>query len=446
MIPSDPVPSSQSPEAEPFEERLAMLFEELELAVRWQRPSILIAVYESEFVRDEAQAFLARRLAEIGQRIATLQISEKDFDVPLLLARHPERDRAVFYVSGLRWGGGKGKFEAYRALNLHREHLVEAQVRAVFWLTRTEAGDLPRRAPDFWAFRHRVIEFNDAAPDRAPAAPSELAWGEWKTADQFEDVEARIALREASLAGLPEGSAALAPRLDLLYDLASLYWAKGELQRSRQCLNRGLELAGQVRDPGLLARLWAGLGVVEAGLQDVPKALSACQQALALDPDAAAVWSNLAALQRGQGQSAKAIESCQRAIALDPQAAPPWIGLGNIYRDLGRLEPAGEAYRKATRLAPGRAAAWSALGAVCRDQDRPKEALRAFSKAARLEPRPAHWKDLAGIYQSQGRAREAVKAYKAALALDPADNAATAALAACLAQAAPPRRQKTHRA
>ena len=36
---------------EPFEDRMDILFHELELATKWQRPSVLLAIYSSEYVR-----------------------------------------------------------------------------------------------------------------------------------------------------------------------------------------------------------------------------------------------------------------------------------------------------------------------------------------------------------------------------------------------------------
>jgi tetratricopeptide (TPR) repeat protein len=34
----------------------------------------------------------------------------------------------------------------------------------VFWLTRSEFLKLPRHAPDFWAFRHKVVDFPELPP------------------------------------------------------------------------------------------------------------------------------------------------------------------------------------------------------------------------------------------------------------------------------------------
>jgi tetratricopeptide (TPR) repeat protein len=425
--------SSGTQAAEPFEERVDMLFEELELAVRWQRPSILVAVYASEFVRDEAQAILTRRLSGLGQQVAAFRVEAGNFDVPLALAQNPQREQAVFFVSGLRWGGGKGGFEAYRALNLHREYFVEEKIRAVFWLTLDEAGVLPHHAPDFWAFRHRVIEFLDAPAQKSgTAAVQDLAWGEWQPDELRADVDDKIDLRAGLLESLPQGDESLAARLDLLHLLAALYWAKGNYASAKALLDQGLALADRLGDPALRARFWTGLGIVAHSLGRADEAVSACRKASELSPGDAVPWSNLAMLYRSLDQSDQALQACNRALELDPRAAGSWNTLGDVHRDQGRLEEARQAYLTATRLAPGVARAWENLGRTYRALNRPREALRAYSKATRLGPgEAAPWKELGEVYRGLGRMREAIKAYQKALALDPADASARASLSAC---------------
>jgi tetratricopeptide (TPR) repeat protein len=44
---------------------------------------------------------------------------------------------------------------------MHREYLVEGNIKAIFWLTLNEGKQLARFSPDFWAFRHKVVEFLD---------------------------------------------------------------------------------------------------------------------------------------------------------------------------------------------------------------------------------------------------------------------------------------------
>jgi Flp pilus assembly protein TadD len=417
-----PVPLSHDPpQVEPFEDRVAILVEELELAIRWHRPSILIAVYESEFVLRSAEEALASELASLGQEVHPFRVSREAFDVPLLLSQQPDRETAVFFVSGLKWGGGKGGDEAYRALNLHREYFVENQIRAVLWLTKTEAVDLPKHAPDFWAFRHRVVEFNDAPKSAGSEASLDMpAWGdEMVEGEGAQVLDGKIAFREATLARLPEGEASLSARGDLCYALAHLYWAKGDDRKAVQQLQEGLRIAEKIADARMQARFWQGLGIVRAGRGQAAQAVEADEQAVQLQPDQPLPWSNLAVHFRALGKFERALDAGQHAVSLEETRAEPWNNLGNVFSDLGRLEEAESAYRSACRLAPSDARPWINLGKVFVDQARPREAIRSFRKAARVAPQePEPWKRLGRMYQGLGRNREARKAFEKATALE----------------------------
>jgi tetratricopeptide (TPR) repeat protein len=142
-------------------DRIAIVFDELEMAIKWDRPCILFAVYQSEYVKEVVQSVLRHALLEQGNEVLHYRIDKAHNDVALDLRDQAGRKRSVFFISGLRWGGGKGRANAYHALNMHREYLVEENIRSIFWLTKKEARLLPRYAPDFWAFRYNVIEFLD---------------------------------------------------------------------------------------------------------------------------------------------------------------------------------------------------------------------------------------------------------------------------------------------
>jgi len=96
-------------------------------------------------------------------------------DIPMFLSKHPEREKTVFFIKRLKLGSKQAGHHVYRALNIRRELLVDHHIRAVFWVTEKEAADLPVHAPDFWSFRHRVIEFLDVpAPERIAALARSL--------------------------------------------------------------------------------------------------------------------------------------------------------------------------------------------------------------------------------------------------------------------------------
>ena len=62
----------------PFEERLEILSEELELAVKWRRPCMVLVVYSSEYVRAEVEAALENRLIDLGQKSIHLSVKNRD--------------------------------------------------------------------------------------------------------------------------------------------------------------------------------------------------------------------------------------------------------------------------------------------------------------------------------------------------------------------------------
>jgi tetratricopeptide (TPR) repeat protein len=411
--------SMHSTFSDSFTERVGALFDELELALRWRRPSILLAVYASEFARKEGEAALSAQLAKLDQHVIAIQINEKSFDVPALVLDHPGREGAVFFISGLRWGGGKGKHNAYRSLNLGREYFVENQTHVVFWLTKQEASDLPRHAPDFWAFRHRVIDFPDL-PVRVEALPAleKLFWGTLDAEVLREEADAKIALRENMLANLPEGNESALARVEMIESLAALCWARGDQQRALEFCSQGFALAGSLGDRTMQARLWCGKGLISYSLGQIKEALSAYRKALEINPHNAATWSNLSVALRSAKNLDGALDACQKAIEIDPKPGGRWNNLGNIQRDLGRLDEACASYKRSAKISPGDYAPWENLGHAQIELGRPTDAIRAFHKALKFNPLSAGaWQSLESIYAAQGRARDAAKAHRQAEAL-----------------------------
>jgi len=404
-----------------FEDRVAILFEELEMAIKWGRPSILLAVYKSEFIRAEAEASLEEKLSEVGQVVYRLQVNDERFDILPFLSRHPRRKKTIFYISGLRWGGGRGGQNAYRALNIRREFLVDNSIRTVLWLTDAEGIDLPLHAPDFWSFRHRVIEFRDLpSPEHIISLPERLVWHDWEPYSFGEEIDARIALRESLLDELPDRDESQAARADLLYALAYLYWVKSKPEKSIDLLKQGLGIAQRLPLPAMQSRFLVGLGIVYQDLKQINEAISSCREASALDPGDSKPWSNLGSIYRDLGETREAIKACIKAIELNPKDARPWNNLGNVYLDLGRLDDAIHAYMRAIDLDPSDARPWVNLGCVFREQERIKDAINAFKKAINLNPRDsAPWYNLGGVYSDLNQNKEAVRSFRKVTRLAP---------------------------
>ncbi len=409
-----------------FEERIDILFRELELAVRWNRPSILLAIYASEIVRADAEAALSERLRELGQTVTHYRVTgEENADIPLHLSQHPDKAQTVFFVSGLQWGGGSDGQGAYRALNIRREYFVDYRVRAVFWLTEKEAIALPAHAPDFWAFRHRVVEFVEPPePGRIVPAARVLAWRDLDMYTLREDTDAKIALREALLADLPGGDETLAARADLLYTLAGLYWAKREYEKSVELWQQALRLAERLENVLLQAWCYNGLGNVYRALGRYEDAQAVYRRAIELDPKYVTPHNGLGNVYRDLSRYEDALAAYRRAIELDPKFAFPHNGLGNVYRALGRYEDALIAYRRAIDLDPQYVAPHNGLGNVYADLGRYEDALAAYRRAIELDPKYAYpHNGLGNVYRDLGSYEDALAAYRRAIDLDPKEAA-----------------------
>jgi len=293
-----------------FNEKLDILYSELSLAVKWQRPSILIAVYLSEIIRMQAQNILSRRLEGIDQSVTPVQVNAKQFDIPLALSQNPARKNTVFAVTGLKWGGGNRGFNAYRALNMRREFFVDYNIRAVFWLTKKEANLLPRRAPDFWAFRHIVVEFFDI-----PIIKSDTPL-----------------VNKSTLALLPEDIAA---QVNLSLEKLS----RGQSQEALKLLKSAV--AVHPDNPNLwmvLGNLYLHLGFMEA-------AVDVFLRILRTESDNVSACYRLGKAYLGLHHYQQAIRAFLRATRLDPSHVPSWQELGKIYQHLDRNKDAGKVHR-----------------------------------------------------------------------------------------------------
>jgi tetratricopeptide (TPR) repeat protein len=370
-----------------FDESVSILLDEIELAVKWERPSILVAVCGTDFVRANVQADLEHRLVESGQQVHYLLINEEQYNIATIISSIPDRENTIFFVSGLKWGGGENGNNAFRALNLQRETFIENQIRIVLWLTESESNDLPYLAPDFWVFRHRVVEFKQPPMNKRNISFSGgESWGEWIQRLPLDNLNHKITLREKLLASLPDEDESQFSRADLLYTLASLYWARGDFEKAINRLGQGLAIARQLQAKDFEAQIWFGLGVVYHQQGNHQKAVEAYQNGIQQDPNNGDLWRNLSVVFRDLGRARDAIQACKKAIRLDPQDAGSWNNLGNVYRDIGRIEAAISAYQTAVDLNPNDASPWKNLAQVYLTLERIPDAIDAYEQALKRRP------------------------------------------------------------
>ncbi|NTW44005.1 MAG: hypothetical protein HGB14_06125 [Anaerolineaceae bacterium] len=142
-------------------QRINRLVGEIAMSIKWKRACISIAIYRSETIQDLVLGEVQQALKSEKKEMVNIAVDKTTVDIPVILRDFPNAENKIFSISGLRWGGGRDHHNAYRALNMHREYLVENGLVSIFWLTTSEIKSLAQIAPDFWAFRHQVIEFLD---------------------------------------------------------------------------------------------------------------------------------------------------------------------------------------------------------------------------------------------------------------------------------------------
>jgi tetratricopeptide (TPR) repeat protein len=411
---------TSSPTNASFEERLGILTEELELAVKWERPCILLVVYSSEFVRADVERRLENSLLNLGQKSAHFSVrarSPKGLAALFKELKNPRR--SVFMVDGLHWGYA-GDSEAYEALGAQREYLIERRIRIVFWLTQEEIPQLAHAAPEFWTRRHRVIEFVETPkPEQLLPQSADSTWQGPAESSDYDDTDAKLELRESMLSEVPDGEESVAVRGNLLLGMAVLNWRKGDYATAEQQLREALSLATHAQDGEFEAECFNALALIQSGTERIDEAIESYKQALELAPTKVFVWNNLGSLCTSLGRNDEAMIAFRKALQADPHDAVSWNGLANVHAAIGYTKEAIAAYRKAIQYAPTLAQPWCGLGAVYEDSGQSDEAVKSFQKAVELNPRYlTAWLRLGAHFARRGKDRDAIKAYQKALDLD----------------------------
>ena len=155
--------SSMAKSSETPNQPLAILLDEIRLAVDWNRPSILVVLHKSRLGQNRAVTALESMLT--GFSVEYVSPDEKGPSFFSALLERVKSAQTIFFIRGL------GKQEKiYDELNLHREKIIENHLKLVFWLLPKELAALSHRAPDFWAFRHQVVEFPTELNSRKKAS------------------------------------------------------------------------------------------------------------------------------------------------------------------------------------------------------------------------------------------------------------------------------------
>ena len=351
-------PNSLPAFSKSFNEGLLTLLSEVELAITWDRPSILIVVHKSKIGQQKACRELEKRLTTKNRTVIHIKPDDDQPSIFQTILKKTRVDQDVFFVESLGT-----RPETFSSLNLYRETLVEEKIRILFWLTEQEAKQLPYLAPDFWAFRHRVIEFAAGHGSKKHVLPAGiLIWQAENDSLFTAPVDERIAYQEELLLALPTADEAMMSHGDAVYLLANLYWIKGETQKTDELLNRELLSVRRYGVFEMESRLLNGLAILFYEQGKYEEAYSSMEEATIKNPRNEILWANLGVVNHALGRAGHAVRNVAKAIKINPRSSKLWDVQGYIQVSMGKLENALSSFENALRLDKDDDSAYYALG------------------------------------------------------------------------------------
>ena len=262
----------EAKDTDTLDTRVLRLSNYLNRAYKHNKASILFVLYLSEFLRSDMERSLSTLLKEQGLQVAGVDAGAHN-DLPAFFSS-TNSDDTVFFVHNIE----KGFPDALQFLNFKRENLVEDHVKVIFWVTEEELSRISREAPDFFAFRNRVVEFMEAphAGEIRPALVEFALDTEYKSLDE---IKRSIELKEKLLSEL---SAETEISEYLLGSLGNLYWQIGRYEESINCSEKALAISREIGDRRGEGNHLGNLGLAYSDLGQVEKAIEYYEDALAI--------------------------------------------------------------------------------------------------------------------------------------------------------------------
>jgi tetratricopeptide (TPR) repeat protein len=295
---------------ETFNTRVERLSNYLNRAYKHNKPSLLFALYVSEFLRPDMENYLNRLLIEQGLEVINIDAG-KNKDLPSFFSLYNSH-KTVFFVHNIE----KGFPEVLKFLNFKREELIEHHVKVVFWTKEKELAIISIEAPDFFAFRNRVVEFMEIPLEREfkPTLVEFVLETEHKSIDE---INRSIELKEKLLLELSSETEIygyLLGSLGILYDQIGLY--EISIDRSEKALAISKEIGDRRGEGNHLGNL----GLAFSHIGEVKKAIEYFKQALYIDEELnnisgkAARLNNIGGVYQEWGKPEKAFEYYKQAI------------------------------------------------------------------------------------------------------------------------------------
>ena len=398
----------------PFQDRIDILFREIELAVRWDRPSILFAIYKSDITRDEVNTALEEKLKKISQKVHFIETSfNNQFDFLDQISQLPDPSQTVLIIDGFNWECGPEGVHVFKEFNKNREYFIDHNIRAIFWLFENEVSDFASNATECWILRHRVVEFVDLPELEKEPIQSLDSFLHGMENRLSEDQNQKSPKEETTVQDKEKGNAS---RANAFLNLGILFWRKGNLNRALKYVQASNDLSELLADQSLQSQCQNALALVQTEIGNVDEAVAAYEAAISLSPESDYLWNNLGQLLAKNERNGEAINAFNKALSLSSRDFLSWNGVGHIYNKLGVFQNAISAFDKAIEIAPYYEFAWEGIGKAYLESGQLDMAEISLRKAVEINPHlPDGWKNLGKCFILGKRDVDAIAVYRKAI-------------------------------
>jgi tetratricopeptide (TPR) repeat protein len=336
-----------------FQENISIICNELHLAKIWGKTSIILTVHRSTFSQDKTKNALHKKLRSLDYNVVEIPINKVEGNFIDYMLQHKNVENTVFILLNIDWGGGEDEKDGYRILNLYRETLVERGLKVIFFLTSGEAARLPSYAPDFWAFRHHVLEFGSPRAHKQKRPPvSLMLWHVENSYTSDIDIKGKISNLTNMLKNINDRNESISLRIDSHYELGYLYWLLGDHLNVEKILTSGIDLAKTYELFDALVKLRNGLAISRYEREDYQGTMNLLGSTIEENPRDCLLLLNQAIVMFAMKKRYLAITKGKKAASLCAQNPRVWNSLGFLYYFAGKTDEAVNCFQTAIDLSP----------------------------------------------------------------------------------------------
>jgi tetratricopeptide (TPR) repeat protein len=336
-----------------FSENLSIIFDELYLAEYWEKAVIIFTIHKDIFSQAKTKNALSKKLEKNNNNCVEIEIDKVGENLIEYLLDHQDTENTIFFISNIDRGGGEEDKALYKILNIHRETFIEEEIKVIFFLTQNEASELASYAPDFWAFRHRVLEFSSSTARNKKKPPvGVMLWQLEPFISQNVDSESNVSSLIRRAENIPEQPESVAFLIDVEYELGYMCWLVGDLVGAEKNLEKGLDLAEVHSVVEARTKIINGLAIIKYERENYQESMEMLEPLVKENPRDCVLILNHAISTFALNKRYEALKNGLKAKKLC--ANNPWMlrSLGFLHYFAGRMEKAVACFQRAVEISP----------------------------------------------------------------------------------------------